>query len=252
MFRPEPERRCSRSFIRIDRASGGCCLARAITKVEPGQRHHRSRWCAAGRPCRSPLFFAGRDDCCCRRRSCWRKDRAPSAIAVPGGVSAAVLQEEGAQIYQFEHDSRNQIRWQPREPIATLILDGDTVGRHSGGLHWGHIDETRLRWEHADGSTVQARIVASAPAAGPDDIPWLRLEVISQTGNGASGWRDGRSVPKHARRNGTGIVREGRSLFECSILSRLCVLARRLKHLSASAPQNLRRRQLSLSEMIPM
>jgi hypothetical protein len=109
----------------------------------------------------------------------------PSAIAVPGGVSAAVLHAEGAQIYQCELDSRHQFIWQPREPIATLILDGDTVGRHSGGLHWGHIDETRLRWEHADGSTVQARIVASAPAAGPDDIPWLRLEVISQTGNGA-------------------------------------------------------------------
>jgi hypothetical protein len=42
-----------------------------------------------------------------------------------------------------------------------------------------------LRWDHVDGSAVQAKIVADAPGASPDDIPWLRLDVISQTGDGA-------------------------------------------------------------------
>jgi hypothetical protein len=68
--------------------------------------------------------------------------------------------------------------------IATLIFDGDTVGRHYAALRWGHIDDTKLRWEHVDGSAVQARIVARAPGAGPNDIPLLRLDVVSQTGNG--------------------------------------------------------------------
>ena len=100
-------------------------------------------------------------------------------------VPIAVLHGEGAQIYQCESDSHDQLVWQPREPIASLILDGDTVGRHYAGLHWGHIDYARFQWEHADGSAVQARIAASAAAASPDDIPWLRLEVTRQTGNGA-------------------------------------------------------------------
>ena len=114
----------------------------------------------------------------------------PSMIAVSGGVPIAVLHAEGAQIYQCESDSHDQLIWQPREPIASLILDGDTVGRHYAGLHWGHIDYARFQWEHADGSAVQARIAASAAAASPDDIPWLRLEVTRQTGNGAPQNRD--------------------------------------------------------------
>jgi hypothetical protein len=89
------------------------------------------------------------------------------------------------QIYQCESDSHNHLTWQPREPIAALILDGDTVGRQYGGLHWGHVDDTRFRWDHIDGSAVQARTVASAPGASPEDLPWLRLDVTSQTGDGA-------------------------------------------------------------------
>jgi Protein of unknown function (DUF3455) len=111
--------------------------------------------------------------------------QAPSMIAVSGEVPTAILHAEGAQIYQCESDSHDHLAWQPREPIASLILDGDTVGRHYAGLHWGHIDYAKFQWEHADGSAVQARIVASAAAASPDDIPWLRLDVTSQTGNGA-------------------------------------------------------------------
>ena len=39
-------------------------------------------------------------------------------------------------------------------------------------------------WEHGDGSAVVGKVAASAPGAMPDDIPWLRLEVISRRGNG--------------------------------------------------------------------
>jgi hypothetical protein len=47
------------------------------------------------------------------------------------------------------------------------------------------VDESKLRWEHVDGSVVQARIVASTAGAYSTDIPWLKLDVVSQTGDGA-------------------------------------------------------------------
>jgi hypothetical protein len=108
----------------------------------------------------------------------------PSVITVPGQVATAIFHAEGAQIYQCESDGHTPLAWQPREPIATLILDGDTVGRHYAALRWGHIDGTKSRWEHVDGSAVQGRIVARAPGAGPNDIPLLRFDVVSQTGSG--------------------------------------------------------------------
>lgn len=109
----------------------------------------------------------------------------PPPIAVRGQAPAVILHAEGAQIYECEADEHKRLAWHSREPIATLSLDGDTVGRHYVGLRWGHVDESKLRWEHVDGSAVQARIVASTAGAYPTDIPWLRMDVVSQTGNGA-------------------------------------------------------------------
>jgi hypothetical protein len=66
------------------------------------------------------------------------------------------------------------LTWQFREPIATLILDGKSVGRHFAGPNWDHID----------GSGVRAKVSVSAPAATPGDIPNLQLEVVEHRGNG--------------------------------------------------------------------
>jgi hypothetical protein len=33
--------------------------------------------------------------------------------------------------------------WTLREPIATLLLDGKTVGRHYAGPNWEHMDRQR-------------------------------------------------------------------------------------------------------------
>ncbi len=64
--------------------------------------------------------------------------------------------------------------WAFREPIATLIVDGKTVGRHYAGPNW----------EHSDGSAVVGKVVGNAPGATPNDIAWLKLEVVSQRGSG--------------------------------------------------------------------
>ncbi len=48
-----------------------------------------------------------------------------------------------------------------REPIATLMIDGKTVGRHFAGPIW----------EMTDGSAVGAKVSAQAPGATANDIP---------------------------------------------------------------------------------
>ena len=69
---------------------------------------------------------------------------------------------------------RDSSAWQFREPIATLMIDGKTVGRHFAGPSW----------ELTDGSLVTGKVSGSAPGATVADIPHLRLEVASQRGTG--------------------------------------------------------------------
>ena len=98
----------------------------------------------------------------------------PSAIAIPNLPIAAIFHAEGAQVYECMRTSDGKLVWQAREPTATLIFDGSTIGRHYAGP----------RWEHVDGSTVRAKSVSSAPGTTEDDIPWLRLDVVDQRGSG--------------------------------------------------------------------
>jgi len=57
---------------------------------------------------------------------------------------------------------------------ATLIVDGKSIGRHYAGPNWDHID----------GSGVTGKAAASVPGATPDDIPWLKLDVVDHRGDG--------------------------------------------------------------------
>ena len=59
-------------------------------------------------------------------------------------------------------------------PIATLLIDGKTVGRHFAGPSW----------ELADGSAVTGKIAGRAAGATPKDIPLLKLEAASHRGSG--------------------------------------------------------------------
>ena len=95
-------------------------------------------------------------------------------IMAPGEHLVVTLQAEGAQVYQCKADVSGALMWQFREPIATLMENGVTVGRHYAGP----------TWELADGSTVVARAVGRASGASPNDIPLLKLEVTSRRGDG--------------------------------------------------------------------
>jgi Protein of unknown function (DUF3455) len=98
----------------------------------------------------------------------------PDAIAAPGETVVFTLHAEGAQVYECKAGDDGKPTWVFREPIATLFLDGKTVGRHYAGPNW----------EHGDGSAVAGKAVGSAPGATPNDIPWLKIEVTSHRGSG--------------------------------------------------------------------
>ena len=99
----------------------------------------------------------------------------PQTFTAPDESVVVTFHAEGAQIYECKLDPNNKLVWQFREPIASLLLDGKSAGRHYAGPNW----------EHIDGSAVLAKAVANVPGTTPDDIPWLRLEVTSRHGNGA-------------------------------------------------------------------
>ena len=98
----------------------------------------------------------------------------PGAIAAPGETVVLTMHAEGAQVYECKAGPDGKPVWAFREPIATLLIDGKTVGRHYAGPNW----------EHSDGSAVVGKVAASVPGATPSDIPWLKLNVSSQRGSG--------------------------------------------------------------------
>ena len=98
----------------------------------------------------------------------------PAAIAAPGETAVVALHAEGAQVYECKAGSDGKLAWAFREPIATLVLDGKTVGRHYAGPSW----------EHMDGSAVVGKAAGNAPGKTASDIPWLKLEVTAHRGNG--------------------------------------------------------------------
>ena len=98
----------------------------------------------------------------------------PPALAAPGETAVATLHAEGAQVYECKAGSDGKLAWAFREPIATLLLDGKTVGRHYAGPNW----------EHVDGSAVVGKVAASAPGKTASDIPLLKLEVTARRGSG--------------------------------------------------------------------
>jgi hypothetical protein len=98
----------------------------------------------------------------------------PDAIAAPGEAIVLTLHAEGAQVYECKSAADGKMAWAFREPIATLLADGKTIGRHYAGPNW----------EHSDGSAVTGKAAGNAPGATASDIPWLKLEVVSHRGSG--------------------------------------------------------------------
>ncbi|HEX2335572.1 MAG TPA: DUF3455 domain-containing protein, partial [Hyphomicrobiaceae bacterium] len=101
----------------------------------------------------------------------------PDAIATAGETLVTTIHAQGAQVYECKADASGKLAWQFREPIATLLVDGKTVGRHYAGP----------TWELNDGSAVAAKVGGRAPGATASDIPLLKLEVTTRRGAGELG-----------------------------------------------------------------
>src|SRR5512136_532211 len=88
--------------------------------------------------------------------------RAPAQplSAIDRNTIIATLHAEGAQIYECKPDTSKPagqaraLTWQFREPIATLMVGGQSVGRHYAGPSWDLLD----------GGAVKGRVVTSTPA----------------------------------------------------------------------------------------
>jgi hypothetical protein len=98
----------------------------------------------------------------------------PGSIAARDETMLVTVQAQGAQVYECKRDASGALAWVFREPIATLTLDGKTVGRHYAGPNW----------EWSDGSIVVAKVSGNAPGATERDIPLLRLDVTARHGSG--------------------------------------------------------------------
>jgi hypothetical protein len=96
------------------------------------------------------------------------------AITAPGEKLVATMHAQGAQVYECKAGVSGTLAWQFREPVATLVENGVTIGRHYAGPSW----------ELADGSMIAGKVVARAPGMGATDIPLLKLEVTSRRGSG--------------------------------------------------------------------
>lgn len=118
----------------------------------------------------------------------------PAAIAAPGETLVATVHAQGAQVYECAADATGKLAWRFREPIATLLVDGKTVGRHYAGPNW----------EMADGSVIVAKASGRASGASAADIPLLKLDVVSRRGEGLLA-----SVATIQRLNTKGGVAEG-------------------------------------------
>jgi len=98
----------------------------------------------------------------------------PDAIAAAGETIVLSVHAEGAQVYECKAGADGKSAWAFREPVATLVVDGKTIGRHYAGPNW----------EHSDGSAVVGKAAGNAPGATASDIPWLKLQVTASRGSG--------------------------------------------------------------------
>jgi hypothetical protein len=98
----------------------------------------------------------------------------PDAIAASGETLVVVVHAQGVQVYECKADADGKLAWRFREPIATLLIDGRTVGQHFAGPSW----------ELIDGSAITGKVTARAPGATAMDIPLLRLDATPQRESG--------------------------------------------------------------------
>jgi hypothetical protein len=100
----------------------------------------------------------------------------PDAIAVPAGLEPVLFARgSGSQIYTCQAGPEGKYAWALKAPDAELKDRKDKViGQHSVGPTW------KLK----DGSEVTGKAVAHVDSLDPDSVPWLLVNVVSNSGKG--------------------------------------------------------------------
>lgn len=100
----------------------------------------------------------------------------PDAIAVPSGLEPVLfVHAKGSQIYTCQAGTDGKFSWTLKAPDAELRDRKDKIiGQHSAGP----------KWTLKDGSDVTGKASAHVDSLDPDSIPWLLLNVVSNSGKG--------------------------------------------------------------------
>lgn len=99
---------------------------------------------------------------------------APAAFDVADRPAVLVVHAAGAQIYECKAGASGATNWVFREPVATLVRGGETIGHHYVGP----------TWELTDGEVVKGKQSAAAPGATPGDVALLKLDIVEHHGTG--------------------------------------------------------------------
>jgi|SRR5208282_5108145 len=101
----------------------------------------------------------------------------PDAIAVPTGLEPVLfVMAKGSQIYSCQADAEGKFSWTLKGPDAELRDRKDKViGQHSAGP----------TWTLKDGSEVKGKAAAHVDSLDADSVPWLLVNVVSNSGKGA-------------------------------------------------------------------
>ena len=101
----------------------------------------------------------------------------PDAIAVPAGVQPVLsVRASGSQIYACQAGADGKFSWTLKAPEAELKDRRDkVVGQHAAGP----------TWKLNDGSEVAGKAAAHVDALDPESVPWLLVNVTSNSGKGA-------------------------------------------------------------------
>ena len=97
----------------------------------------------------------------------------PDTIAAKGDTVVLQVHAAGAQLYDCKADASGKLAWRFREPIASLMQDGRTIGRHYAGPSW-----------EVGGSAIVGKGVGHAPGSSAKDVAWLKLDVVERRGEG--------------------------------------------------------------------
>jgi hypothetical protein len=115
---------------------------------------------------------------------------APAVFDVADRVAILVARAVGARIYECKVGETAATNWVLREPVATLIAGGGTIGHHYVGP----------TWELTDGEVVTGKQSAAASGATPGDVALLKLDIVEHRGRGIL--EDAKLVLRLATRGG--------------------------------------------------